>query len=152
MNGFIPLTFFGAGLQYPKLWTQYKKQRRFCWCTMAPGMTKSRSSRRWNPIYWTCHPSLRGCQCRVLRGLWPTGEELVEDELKRFCCHWAVTRKHRTFLTVTRLVFEGWGVLGKHCSWRDAHLCWWMFLEIVNCLPVKAPSSQKSPKTSIWRA
>lgn len=149
MSGFTPLTFFGSGLRYPKLWTQYKRQRRFCWCTMALGMTKSRSSKRWNPTYWTCRPFLRGLQCRVPRGLWPTGKEPVEHELKRFCCHWAVTRKYRTCVTVTCLVSEGWEGLGKHCSWRAAHLFWWLFLEIVNCPPVKSPSSQKRPKTSI---
>lgn len=153
MSEFTPLISFGSGLQYLKLWKQYKRQKRFCWCTMALGMTRSRSYKRWNPVYWTCRPSLWGLQCRVPRRLWSTRKEPVEDELEGFCCSWAVTRKYRTCLTVTCLVYEGWGGLGKHCSWRYVHLLfWWMFLEIVNCPLVKTPSSQKRLKTSIWRA
>ena len=152
MGGFTPITSFGSGLQYPKLWTQYNRQKRFCWCTMALGMMRSRSYKRWNPVCWTCRPSLWDPTNRVPRGPWPTGKEPVWEELKRVCCCWAVAKQYRTCPTITSLVYEGRGGLRKLCSWRRAHLFWCMFLEVVNCSATKTPGFQKKLKTGIWRA
>lgn len=56
---------FDSGVQYPKLWTQYRRQRRSCWYIMALGMTRSGSYKRWNPVCWTCCPSLGDLRNRV---------------------------------------------------------------------------------------
>lgn len=87
------LPAFGSGVQYPKLWRQYRRQRRSCWYIMALGMTRSGSYKRWSPVYWTCCPSLWDLRSRV---------GWVKEGLLLLSCH----LKYRTCLTVTSLVYE----------------------------------------------
>lgn len=59
------LPFLASGWQCPKLWMPFGRQKGSCWCTVALGVMKSRSSGRWGPAYWTPPSPLWGPWCSM---------------------------------------------------------------------------------------